>query len=147
MTLVLLLKRQAIRDGGYVFAGKLPRKRRSVQPASESPLGDPLSSMAMLMVLRRMKRGDLTVHGFRSTFRDWVAEQTDFANEVAEMAVDHAVGDKVEAAYRRGSMFEKRQELAQAWGRHCTAGAVRAKSSSQDTAPTPECVSDIRDAR
>ena len=145
--LVLLRKRHAVREGGYVFAGQLPRKRRPAQPAADSPLGNPLSSMAMLMVLRRMKRGDLTVHGFRSTFRDWVAEQTDFANEVAEMALAHAVGDKVEAAYRRGSMFEKRQQLAEAWGRHCTAGAARASSSSQDRAPTPEFVSDVRDAR
>ena len=66
-----------------------------------------------------MGRGDLTAHGFRSTFRDWAAERTGFPSEVAEMALAHAVGDKVEAAYRRGDMFEKRRQLAEAWARYC----------------------------
>jgi integrase len=74
----------------------------------------------MAMTLRRMGRGDLTVHGFRSTFRDWAAERTDFPNEVAEMALAHAVGDKVEAAYRRGDLLEKRRQLVDAWSRFCT---------------------------
>jgi integrase len=81
--------------------------------------GSPLSNMALLMTLRRMGRGDLTAHGFRSTFRDWAAERTTFPSEVAEMALAHAVGDKVEAAYRRGDMFEKRRQLADAWARYC----------------------------
>ena len=76
------------------------------------------SNMAMTMVLRRMGRG-VTVHGFRSTFSDWCAEQTNTPAEVREMALAHAVGDKVEAAYRRGDLFEKRRELAEAWGRFC----------------------------
>jgi integrase len=63
--------------------------------------------------------GALTVHGFRSTFRDWAAEETDFPNEVAEMALAHAVGNKVEAAYRRGDLFEKRRLLMEAWARWC----------------------------
>ncbi len=71
----------------------------------------PLSNMAMLKVLERMGRSDLTVHGFRSTFRDWAAEKTKSPNEVTEMALAHAIGDKVEAAYRRGDLFEKRQSL------------------------------------
>jgi integrase len=75
--------------------------------------------MALLMRLRRMGRGDLTAHGFRSTFRDWAAERTAFPSEVAEMALAHAVGDKVEAAYRRGDMFEKRRQLAEAWAEFC----------------------------
>ena len=70
--------------------------------------GAGLSNMAMLHVLRRMGRRDLTVHGFRSTFRDWCAERTAIPSEVAEMALVHVVSDKVEAAYRRGDMFEKR---------------------------------------
>ena len=78
----------------------------------------PLSTMAFLQLLKRMGRGDLTVHGFRSTFRDWAAEQTNFAREVAEMALAHAVGDKVEAAYRRGDLFEKRGKLMEAWARY-----------------------------
>jgi integrase len=79
----------------------------------------PISNMAMGMLLRRMGRGDLTVHGFRSSFSDWCAEQTSFPSEVREMALAHAVGDKVEAAYRRGDLFEKRRQLAEAWARYC----------------------------
>ncbi len=62
----------------------------------------PLSQLSMLMLLRRMKRGDLTVHGFRSTFRDWVEEETATPHAVAEAALAHTIGNKVEAAYRRG---------------------------------------------
>ena len=105
----------AFRNGGHVFPGAKPRK--------------PLSNMALLMTLRRMKRGDLTAHGFRSTFRDWVAECTVFPHEVAEMALAHAVGDKVEAAYRRGDLFEKRRELMAAWGTHCVAPITKAGGS------------------
>lgn len=71
--------------------------------------------MAFLALLKRMERPDLTGHGFRSTFRDWVAETTDFPNELAEMALAHTVSDKVEAAYRRGDMFERRYRLMLAW--------------------------------
>ncbi|HTT81004.1 MAG TPA: integrase arm-type DNA-binding domain-containing protein [Stellaceae bacterium] len=81
--------------------------------------GKPLSNMAMLMLLRRMGHGDLTVHGFRSTFRDWAAERTNFPAEVVEMALAHAVSDKVEAAYRRGDLFQKRRQLMDAWARCC----------------------------
>jgi integrase len=73
-----------------------------------------MSNMAMDMLLRRMGR-DVTVHGFRSTFKDWASERTNFPNEVSEAALAHAVGDKVEAAYRRGDMFEKRRRLMEAW--------------------------------
>jgi integrase len=79
----------------------------------------PLSGMAFLMLLRRMKRDDLTAHGFRSTFRDWAAERTSFPREVAEMALAHTISDKVEAAYRRGDLFEKRRQLAEAWAAFC----------------------------
>jgi integrase len=77
--------------------------------------GRPLSNMAFLMLLRRTGRGDLTAHGFRSSFRDWAAERTNFPSEVAEMALAHVVGNKVEAAYRRGDLFEKRRRLMGAW--------------------------------
>ena len=80
----------------------------------------PISNMAMMMTLRRMGRGDLTVHGFRSSFRDWAAERTEFPSEVAEMALAHAVTNKVEAAYRRGDLFQKRRQLMDAWARHCS---------------------------
>ncbi len=81
--------------------------------------GKPLSNMAMLKLLARMGRDDLTVHGFRSTFRDWAAEQTNHPRDVAEMALAHVVGDKTEAAYRRGDMFEKRRRLAEDWAQFC----------------------------
>ena len=77
--------------------------------------GRPLSNMAFLMRLRRMGRPDLTAHGFRSTFRDWAAETTHHPHEVVEMALAHAVGSKVEAAYRRGDLFEKRRALMDDW--------------------------------
>jgi integrase len=66
-----------------------------------------------------MERDDLTTHGFRSTFRDWAAERTNFPREVAEMALAHTIGDKVEAAYRRGDLFEKRRKLMEAWAGFC----------------------------
>jgi len=59
----------------------------------------------------------VTVHGLRSTFRDWVAEATDYPRDVAEMALAHAIGDKVEAAYRRADLFEKRRAMMDEWGR------------------------------
>jgi integrase len=80
--------------------------------------------MAFLMLLRRMGRSDLTAHGFRSTFRDWAAERTTFLAEVAEMALAHAVSDKVEAAYRRGDLFQKRGQLAEAWAKFCASPAA-----------------------
>ncbi len=81
--------------------------------------GAPLSNMALLMTLKRMGRDDLTTHGFRSSFRDWTAERTDFPREVAEAALAHAVGDRVEAAYRRSELFDKRRQLMDAWGKYC----------------------------
>jgi len=79
----------------------------------------PLSNMALLSLLKRMGRHDLTTHGFRSTFRDWAAERTNYPREVAEMALAHAVGDKVEAAYRRGDLFQKRRRIMDDWARYC----------------------------
>jgi integrase len=81
--------------------------------------GRPLSNMAMAKVLQRMGRDDITVHGFRSTFRDWAAERTNYPGEVVEMALAHAVSDKVEAAYRRGDLFEKRHRLMAEWATYC----------------------------
>jgi len=101
-----------IRSGDFVFPG--------------ATAGRPLSNMAFLMLLRRMGRGDLTVHGFRSSFSDWCAERTNFPSEVREMALAHTVSDKVEAAYRRGQMLEKRRQLAEAWARFCSAPSTKA---------------------
>lgn len=81
--------------------------------------GKQLSSMAMAMLLRRMNAG-CTVHGFRSSFRDWAAECTGYSHEVCEMALAHTIGNKVEAAYRRGDMFEKRRKLMADWAVYCT---------------------------
>lgn len=97
--------------------------------------GEPLSQMAMLMLLRRMERKDITVHGFRSTFRDWAAERTSYPRDVAEMALAHAIGDKVEAAYRRGELLDKRRRLMAEWAKFCSdiggmTGNVRALRSA-----------------
>ncbi|MDC8753316.1 integrase arm-type DNA-binding domain-containing protein [Erythrobacter sp. sf7] len=81
-----------------------------------------LSSMAMAMLLRRMKQ-DVTVHGFRSAFRDWAAECTGYSHEVAEMALAHTIGNAVERAYRRGDLFEKRRRLMADWATYCASGA------------------------
>ena len=78
-------------EGSFIFPGSNSRR--------------PLSNMAMLKLLWRMKRTDITIHGFRSTFRDWAVEMTNNPNELAELALDHQVGDKTEAAYRRGDQF------------------------------------------
>ena len=83
--------------------------------------GKPISNMAMLKLLQRMGRVDLTVHGFRSSFRDWAAEQTAYPHEMAEMALAHAIANKAEAAYRRGDLFAKRLRMMQDWQRHCDA--------------------------
>lgn len=80
--------------------------------------GGKLSTMAMTMLLRRLKQ-DCTVHGFRSGFRDWAAECTAYAHEVAEMALAHVIGNKVEAAYRRGDLFDKRRRLMADWAAYC----------------------------
>ena len=81
--------------------------------------GRPLSDMSLSAVLKRMDRSDLTVHGFRSTFRDWAAEATHYQNHVIEMALAHAIGNAVEAAYRRGDLFEKRRALMSDWAAYC----------------------------
>jgi len=82
--------------------------------------GKPLSNMAMDMVLRRMKTANCTVHGFRSAFRDWCGEATQFPREIAEHALAHSVGNEVERAYRRGDALEKRRELMSAWAAFAT---------------------------
>lgn len=74
----------------------------------------PMSSMVLLMTMRRLK-SDCTVHGFRSAFRDWASERTNFAREICEAALAHIVKDKTEAAYRRGDLFDKRRELMTTW--------------------------------
>lgn len=87
----------------------------------------PLSNMAMDMVLRRMKRTEATVHGFRSSFRDWAGNASSFPRELAETALAHVIGDKAEQAYRRSDALEKRRKLMDAWAQYCeprSAGSV-----------------------
>jgi integrase len=103
--LEILATLQQLPASPFVFPADNPRR--------------PVSNMIMLMTLRRMGRGDLTVHGFRSTFSDWCAERTAFPSEVREMALAHKIPNKVEAAYRRGDLFEKRRQLSEAWARFC----------------------------
>lgn len=97
----------------YVFAGRAADK--------------PLSNMAMLQLLKRMGREDITVHGFRSSFRDWASECTNYPREVCEMALAHAIGSDVEAAYRRGDLFEKRRRLMNEWAKYCEQRVSAAK--------------------
>jgi integrase len=99
--LEILEQAETIRTGDYVFPGQ--RRDR------------PLSAMAMEMMLRRMNVENATVHGFRSSFRDWAGECTAFPREVAEGALAHAIGDETERAYRRGDALEKRRKLMEAW--------------------------------
>jgi len=91
--------------------------------------GRPLSNTALRAVLKRLRRSDVTVHGFRSSFRDWAAERTNYPREVAEMVLGHAVGDKVEAAYRRSDLFEKRRKMMNAWADYC--GTVRVRDGGE----------------
>jgi integrase len=84
--------------------------------------------MAMLKMLESMGHSDVTVHGFRSTFRDWAAETTSYPNHVVEMALAHTIGDKVEAAYRRGDLFLKRRRLMEEWARYCERPAVHSSN-------------------
>jgi integrase len=84
--------------------------------------GKPLSVMALEMVLRRMRTQDATVHGFRSSFRDWAGNETHFPRELAEHALAHVIGDKAEQAYRRSDALARRRELMDAWARHCEGG-------------------------
>ena len=81
--------------------------------------GSPLSNMALLMMLRRIGRGDLTAPGFRSTFSDWASEVSSFSGELRETALAHAIQNKAERAYRRGDALEKRREMMEDWANWC----------------------------
>jgi integrase len=107
----------AAKTGEYVFPGQR--------------LGKPLSSMAMEMILRRTKAHGVTVHGFRSSFRDWCGEVSTFPREVAEAALAHVAGDQTERAYRRGDALEKRRALMEAWAAYCEPKASNVVSISR----------------
>lgn len=105
---VAILQEMSPQESGLIFQGRI--KRGEPQP---------LSDMTLSAVLRRMKRTDITVHGFRSTFRDWVSETTDHSADVAEMALAHTIRNKVESAYRRGDLMDKRRALMSDWAKYC----------------------------
>ena len=92
---------------GYLFPGTIE--------------GKPVSELVMLRVLKNNWETKLTVHGFRSTFRDWASEETHYPNTIAEHALAHTVGNAVENAYRRGDLLEKRRALMNDWATYCTA--------------------------
>lgn len=123
---VIAIVREAMKDaepGGYLFPGQKK--------------GRPLSNMAMLNLLDRMGYKEITVHGFRSTFRDWVAECTEYPDSLAEMALAHAVENRVEGAYRRGDMLERRRKMMEEWTRYCegqTATVTQIKPPQAQTA-------------
>jgi integrase len=116
---MLALNRIKEPKGLYLFPGRTPDTS--------------LSNMALLMTLGRMNSGNITAHGFRSTFRDWAAEQTNFPNEVVEMALAHAVASKTEAAYRRSDLFDKRRQLMDAWAEYCMKHKSAGKSVATDS--------------
>jgi integrase len=111
--------RVPLNDRSMAILTELPREVGSPFVFPGAKMGKPLSQAAMLEVLRGMRGYGLTVHGFRSSFRDWVGESTNFPREIAEAALGHVVEGKTEAAYRRGDSLEKRRRLMQAWGRYC----------------------------
>jgi integrase len=107
--LAIVKKLEEAKLSAYVFPGQRP--------------GSPLSVMALEMVLRRMAIEGVTVHGFRSAFRDWAGNETHFPRELAEHALAHVIGDKAEQAYRRSDALMRRRELMDAWARHCEGAA------------------------
>jgi integrase len=121
--LTILEDMQAARDAGnaHVFPG--------------GKAGKPLSNMAFLMLLRRMGRGDLTAHGFRATFKTWASERTSFQNEIVEASLAHAIGGKVEQAYQRGDLFDKRRRLMQRWATFCTPAPIEEQQEKRPAAP------------
>lgn len=105
--IALLEKLAIIRQNDFVFPGRHGR----------------LNKIALFAVLRRMRRGDLTTHGFRSSFRDWCGDMTNHPRDIAEACPAHRTGDATEQAYRRSSAIEKRRQLMQAWAAFCSAPA------------------------
>ena len=113
---VMQSDRQSDANDAYVFSG--------------AKAGIPLSNWAMIMLLRRMNDGALTVHGFRATFKTWASDRTSFQNEIVEASLAHIIGGKVEQAYMRGDMFEKRRRLMQQWATFCTTAPAQEPQSN-----------------
>ena len=110
-SLEILREMQKWRNGDFIF----PRRRS----------GRPLLPTALLVKMRSMGVADATAHGFRSTFRDWVSDSTNFPSEVAELALAHVVSDATERAYRRGDALAKRFQLADAWATFCARPSIK----------------------
>ena len=106
----LLRQLEANKLSDWVFPGQRKEK--------------PISNMAMQMLLRRMKRNDITVHGFRSSFRDWAGDETMFPREIAEGCLAHIIGNSVEQAYRRSTAIERRRQLLNAWTEYCLGSQI-----------------------
>jgi integrase len=116
---VAILKQlKKARVGEFVFPGQARNK--------------PLSNMAMEMMLRRMKVNNATVHGFRSSFRDWAGNVSNFPREVVETALAHVIGDKAEQAYRRSDALEKRRQLMDAWAAYCLDSKARVQTTQEE---------------
>jgi integrase len=111
--------RVPLSDRALELLQALPREEDNPFLFIGAKAGAPLPTLAMIKLLGRMGRSE-TVHGFRSTFRDWAAERTNYPNHVVEMALAHVVGSAVERAYRRGDLFDKRRKLMVDWSRYCT---------------------------
>ena len=113
--LAIVKELSAARSSEFVFPGQKP--------------GKPLSNMAMLMLLERMgRRGAITSHGFRSTFSDWASEVSPYSSELRETALAHTIGNKAEAAYRRGDALEKRRAMMEAWAQWCEPKAANVEA-------------------
>ena len=121
--MAVLKTMREIRQSAYVFPGFKP--------------GQPIGADALRELIKKLASDDVTVHGLRSTFRDWAADCTSFLNEVAEMALSHAIPSAVEAAYRRGDLFEKRRRLMEAWAEFCAKPNATGKVVALARARTP----------
>ncbi len=111
--------RVPLSDRALELLRNLPRLQGSNLIFPSTKPSTAMSDMTLTAVLRRMGRTEITVHGFRSTFRDWAAEATNYPRDLAEMALAHTIGNKVEAAYRRGDMLQKRFHLMNDWAKFC----------------------------
>ena len=110
--------RVPLSDRARAILAELPRETAAMLCSPAGSAGGFLNQDAMADVLAKLRPG-VTVHGFRSTFRDWAAETTGYPNHVVEMALAHAISNGVEAAYRRGDLFEKRGRLMAEWAAYC----------------------------
>jgi integrase len=116
--------RVPLSDAAIAILKALPHEGDQIFPGGTRSAPH-MSNMAMLVLLSRMGRDDLTVHGFRSTFKDWARECTNYPNEVSEAALAHVIGDETEAAYARGDLFDKRRKLMNDWAAYCVGKPVR----------------------